>query len=323
VPICHLTCWWDFVVQGTVANFTGLRREGDPTLRDRHRLIIGPWSHQPGATAPGAGAVSYGPAERRAYHDLIADWYDVEFHGSDAAGLADGPVHAYVVNENSWRSFSDWPPPEATPLELYLDSGGAANWVRGDGRLAAVTPRAGTPSHFEYDPRDPVMSISDWSTRAVDRSVLDHRRDILVYRSEPLDRELLLMGSATCVLWAATDAVETDFTATLVEERPDGLAIGLATGIVRTRFLDGYDRVVRLEPGTPYELVIELSPVGVRLAPGTRIRLDISSSDFPNFDRNHNTGHEYWADAELRVARQTVFNDSERPSRLVVDVLAL
>jgi uncharacterized protein len=168
-----------------------------------------------------------------------------------------------------------------------------------------------------------VPSLSDWSTRAVDQSVLDGRRDILVYASEPLEHDLLVVGDVTCILWAATDGVETDFTAKVVEVRPDGLAIALSAGILRTRFLDGYDQVVRLEPETPYELTIELGPVGVRLLRGSRIRLDISSSDFPNFDRNHNTGRDYWADAELRPAQQTVYGDVAHPSRLVVNVLEL
>jgi uncharacterized protein len=308
VPVCQLTGWWDYVVQGTVANFVGLRRDGDRALE--HRLVVGPWSHQPGATAPGDGAVSYGPAERAEYHDLIADWYD-EVLGADAR--PERPVRAYVLNENAWRTFADWPPPEAEPLELFLD----------EDALAPAPPERGAPREYVYDPHDPVMSISDWSTRAVDRAVLDHRRDILVYRTDPLDGELLLAGAAHCELWVTSDAVETDFTAKLVEERPGGPAIGLATGIVRTRYLEGYHRVVRLQPGTPRRIVIELSPVGVRLARGTRLRLEISSSDFPNFDRNHNTGGAFWADAELRPARQTVFSDADRPSRLVLDVLPL
>jgi uncharacterized protein len=320
VPVCHLTGWWDFVIDGTVANFTGLRRDGDRSVRERHRLVIGPWSHQPGATAPGGGAVSYGPAERVAYHDLIADWYDLALDGD---GPGDAPVRAFILNEDRWREFSDWPPPGARELELFLDSRGAANGARGDGRLTPRTQPDGVPSRFAYDPRDPVMSITDWATRAVDRSVLDHRRDVLVYRTEPLEDELLLVGDASVVLWVATDAVETDFTAKLVEERRAGPAVGLATGILRTRYLDGYDRVLRLEPGRPYELTIDLSPIGILLRRGTRLRLDISSSDFPNFDRNHNTGRDYWADAELRIARQTVFNDAERPSRLRVHALPL
>jgi uncharacterized protein len=312
VPVCHVTGWWDFVIRGGVADFASLRRNGDPALRDRHRLVIGPWSHEPGALARGTGAVSYGSAERLEYHDVIADFYDLELHGEDPGALGSAPVKAYVLNEDRWRHFDDWPPPEGRAHELFLD---------GDGLAAA--PGAGAPRSFTYDPRDPVPSLSDWSTRAVDQSVLDGRRDILVYASEPLEHDLLVVGDVACTLWAATDGVETDFTAKLVEVRPDGLAIALSAGILRTRFLDGYDQVVRLEPGTPYELTIELGPVGVRLLRGSRIRLDISSSDFPNFDRNHNTGRDYWADAELRPAQQTVYGDVAHPSRLVVNVLQL
>jgi putative CocE/NonD family hydrolase len=318
VPVCHVTGWWDMVVRGTVANFQGLTGAGDPALRERHRLIIGPWSHEPGALAAGTGAVSYGADERTAYHDLIADWYDFSLFGEDPGELGASRVKAFVLNENRWRHFDCWPPADAEPLELHLDSGGAG----GPGRLSAGEPASGVPRSFEYDPRDPVMSSNDWATRAVDQSPLDHRADVLAYLSEPLSQDLVLVGDVSCVLWAATDGVETDFTAKLVEVRPDGPAIALTRGMLRTRFLHGYDRVTRLEPGRPTELRIELGPVGVRLRAGSRIRLDVSSSDFPNFDRNHNTGRDFWSDPELRTARQTIFNDREHPSRLIVPVLA-
>jgi hypothetical protein len=306
VPVCHVTGWWDFVVRGTIANFQGLTRGGDG-----HRLIIGPWSHEPGALAPGTGAVSYGPDERMAYHDVIADWYDFALRGDDPGELAEAPVKAFVLNDNRWRSFDAWPPPGAEPLELYLDAD----------RLSAGEPATAGTRTFDYDPRDPVMSNSDWSTRAVDQSPLDHRRDVLRYTSEPLADDLLLAGDVACVLWAATDGFETDFTAKLVELRPGGPAIALCRGILRTRFVHGYDTIARLEPGRPYELAIELGPVCVRLRAGSQLRLDVSSSDFPNFDRNHNTGRDFWSDPTLRTARQTMFSGREHPSRLIVPVL--
>jgi putative CocE/NonD family hydrolase len=138
--------------------------------------------------------------------------------------------------------------------------------------------------------------------------------------SEALDRSLLVIGDASCTLWVSSDAPETDFTAKLVEVQPDGVSIELATGILRTRFLHGYESAVRLDPGTAYELTISLGPVGVRFLPGSRIRVDISSSDFPNFDRNHNTGADYWSDIELRPARQTVYSDAQRPAYLTLPV---
>jgi putative CocE/NonD family hydrolase len=273
--------------------------------------VIGPWSHEPGALAPGTGAVGFGPVERADYHDLIADWYDLALHGDDPGDLGGAPVKAFVLNEDCWHTFAAWPPPESAPRELYLDGE----------RLSADVAGAPAPRSFDYDPRDPVMSLSDWSTRAVDQAPLDHRRDVLRYLSEPLDADLMLVGDVACVLWAASDGSETDFTAKLVEVRPDGPAIALCQGILRTRFLHGYDTVTRLEPGRPYELTIELGPVGVLLCAGSRLRLDVSSSDFPNFDRNHNTGRDFWSDPTLRTARQAIFTDREHPSRLIVPVL--
>ena len=311
VPICHVTGWWDFVVRGTIANFRGVTGAADSALAGRHRLVIGPWSHEPGALAPGTGAVSYGPDERAAYHDVIADWYDFALLGDDPGGLAEASVKAFVLNDNQWRSFEAWPPPGAEPRELHLD---------GD-RLAADPSASRAPRSFDYDPRDPLMSMSDWSTRAVDQAPLDHRHDVLRYMSSPLGEDLLLAGDVTCVLWAASDGWETDFTAKLVEVRADGPAISLCHGILRTRFMHGYDTVARLEPGRPYEFAIELGPIAVRVQAGSRLRLDISSSDFPNFDRNHNTGRDFWSDPTLRTARQTVFNDREHPSRVIVPVL--
>jgi hypothetical protein len=320
-PVCHLTGWWDYVCRGTVAHYTGLRERGAANLRGQHRLVIGPWSHRTGRSAAGDGAIDYGPAEHVFYHDEIADWYDYALNGEDPGGYGRGQVKIFILNENQWCWLDTWPADQTTPTRFFLHSNGAANTPHGDGRLSRDEPPAtAKPSEYVYDPRDPVISLSDWSSRAIDQSVHDQRQDVLVYESEPLDRSLLVIGDASCTLWVATDAPETDFTAKLIEVRPDGLSVELAWGIIRTRYLDGYDSVVRLEPGTPRELTIGLGPVGVRFAPGSRIRLDISSSDFPNFDRNHNTGADYWSDAELRPARQTVFSDRQRPACLTLPV---
>jgi uncharacterized protein len=321
VPVAHLTGWWDYVCRGTVAHFTGLRERGAAALGERHRLVIGPWSHRTGRSAAGTGAVDYGPAEHVYYHDEIADWYDYALKGEDPGSYGRGAVKLFVLNENRWRSFGSWPVPGATGTRFYLHSQGKANTPHGDGRLSAAEPGAGAqPSRYVYDPRDPVLSLSTWSSRAIDQSVNDRRDDILVYASDPLPRGLLVIGDAACTLWVSTDAPETDFTVKLVEIRPDGRSIELAAGVARTRFLRGYESAVRLEPGEPVELTVSLGPVGVRFEPGSRIRLDISSSDFPNFDRNHNTGADYWSDAELRPARQAVYSDARRAAWLTLPV---
>ena len=321
VPVCHLTGWWDYVCRGTVAHYTGLRERGAAALRDQHRLTIGPWSHRTGRSAAGGGAVDYGPAEYVHYHDEIADWYDYALKDEDPGLYRRGVVKIFVLNENRWRWLDSWPTDQAQDTQFFLHSRGSANTPRGDGRLSMDEPSsAAKPSLYIYNPSDPVISLSDWSSRAIDQSVHDRRQDILVYVSEPLERSLLVIGNPSCTLWVSSDAPETDFTAKLVEVRPDGLSVELATGISRTRFMDGYGSVVRLEPGTPYQLTLDLGPVGVRFEPGSRIRLDISSSDFPNFDRNHNTGADFWSDPELRPARQTVYSDARLPSHLTLPV---
>ena len=167
------------------------------------------------------------------------------------------------------------------------------------------------------------MSLMDLSAQAAvrDQSPLDVREDILVYTTPPLDRPVTVIGPVTLKLWVASSAPETDFTAKLIDVRPDGLAVNLSYGIMRTSYREGYDEPKPMEPGTPYELTIRLGPTGIRFGEGHRIRLDVASSDFPNFDRNHNTGADFWSDSELRVARQTVFHDRERPSRLLLSVV--
>ena len=154
-----------------------------------------------------------------------------------------------------------------------------------------------------------------------DQRVLDHRRDVLIYQTEPQDSPIEVTGVPQFTLYASSSARDTDFTAKLIDVHPNGLAVNLSYGIMRTSYRSGYENPAPMQPGQPYEFTINLGPTGIRFGEGHRIRLDIASSDFPNFDRNHNTGADFWSDAELRVAHQTVFHDKTRPSRLVLPVI--
>jgi putative CocE/NonD family hydrolase len=167
------------------------------------------------------------------------------------------------------------------------------------------------------------MSIMGLDSQAMpsDQAPLDRRMDVLVYQTAPLMRDMTAVGPIVCHLWAASDALDTDFTVKLCEVGKDGVAINLTYGIVRARYRFGYDKEVMLDPGVPHEFVITMLPVGIKFLIGSRIRLDVSSSDFPNYDRNHNTGRDYWSDPELRVARQTIFHDLNMPSRIVLPVV--
>ena len=183
--------------------------------------------------------------------------------------------------------------------------------------------RARSSDQFTYDPRDPVMSLMHQNSQSIpmDQSPNDHRHDVLVYETEPMTEDLDVIGPVRLKLWASTDAPETDFTAKLAIVHEDGLCVNLTYGIIRTSYRDGYDRTAFTRPNTPYLYDIKLNPVGCRFLKGQRIRLYVSSSDFPNFDRNHNTGNPYYSDTELRVAHQRVFHTEEMASCLVLPVV--
>ena len=154
-----------------------------------------------------------------------------------------------------------------------------------------------------------------------DQRALDGRRDILIYSTPPLEKPVEVTGPVTLKLWAASSAADTDFVAKLIDVWPNGFAQEVCYGIVRARYRDSYDAPSLLRPGEAYELTVRLNPTSNLFRPGHRIRLDVSSSDFPNFDRNHNTGGKDYAEATLVSAVQTVFHDASRPSRLVLPVI--
>jgi putative CocE/NonD family hydrolase len=255
---------------------------------------------------------------------MIGRWYDYQFKGLDNGMADEEPVQIWVLGENKWRGESGWPLKRAVDTQYYLRSGGNANTVWGDGSLGTEPP--GTDERHDtyvYDPRDPLMSLmrEDAQAAPVDQSPHDHRQDVLVYQTPPLEHDLELVGPVKLVLHAATDGPDTDWTAKLAVVFEDGLAINLTYGIMRAQHREGYDNPKLLEPGRAYDYEIKLNPIGCLFKKGQRIRLYVSSSDFPNFDRNHNNGRDYWSDSELRPARQSVFHDAARPSHLVLPVI--
>ncbi len=324
VPTCSLTGWWDRLI-GTVDMFAGLVANGPEAVRGEHRLIIGPWGHNVGNMGQRQGPLDFGPGMTDTYADVIARWYDYRLKGIDDGMGSEPPVKLFVVGRNEWRYEEEWPPEQAQSTEFFLHSEGKANTVSGDGVLSTNEPGEERPDSYTYDPRDPVMSLMDADAQAAprDQAPNDGRADVLVYQTPPLEQEVEVIGPMVLKLWASTSAPDTDFTAKLIDVHPDGLAVNLTYGIVRARYREGYNRPELLEPGRPHEFTIRLNPVGVRFLKGHRIRLDVSSSDFPNFDRNHNTGADFWSDAEFRAARQTLYHDRERPSRLVLPLMPL
>ena len=322
VPTCQLTGWYDRLI-GTIDNFTGMVKEGPESLRNQHRLIVGPWGHNSNNLTRSQGPIDFGADADTTYPQEVARWYDYRFKGIDNGVESEPSVKLFIMGENRWRFEHEWPLARTQYTEFFLHSDGSANTVRGDGVLSVSEPGDEPPDVYDYDPKDPVMSLMGIDAQAAprDQSPLNGREDILVYQTPPLQEDIEVTGPVTLKLWGASSAPDTDFTAKLIDVHPNGLAVNLTYGIMRARYRNGYDNPSLIEPGQPYEYTIRLNPTGILFRRGHRIRIDVSSSDFPNFDRNHNTGADFWSDTELRVAHQTVFHNAEYPSRLILPII--
>jgi putative CocE/NonD family hydrolase len=301
-------------------------RGGSERARQGQRLVVGPWAH--GSTYgpyPDHSFASFAPNDALDVAGLQLRFFGRRLRG-DANGLDDEPpVRIFVMGENRWREEDDWPLARARETSWYL---------RGSGRLTQAGPGEEEPDDYVYDPRDPVPTVGGptslpakmmkTNSGPLDQRRLASRLDVLVYATDVLEQSLEVTGPLTVVLHAATDGRDTDFVAKVVDLRPDGEAVILAEGVVRTRFRDGFDREHLPEPGLPHEYTIDLAATSNVFLRGHRICLLVTSSSFPRFDRNPNTGNPLGVDGpgDLRPARQTIFHDGARPSRLVLPLVS-
>ncbi len=327
VPALHVGGWYDIFLSGTVKNFTGLRDgAGSDTARAAQKLIIGPWTHMPWApeTASSVGV------EPTIVDDLQLRWFN-HFLKGEETGVLDSPVSLFVMGAEEWRDYPDWPPPGTTPERWFLHSGGRANSRFGDGSLSLATPGDEPPDVFTTDPLYPAPRAGGHSCclgfvapmGPADQRGAEEFNAILVYTSEPLPQPLELIGDVTVTLFAATSTRDADWAARLCEVFPDGRSVNLQEGIVRGRYRESLSAPTLLEPDAVYQYDIMLGPVGVRIAPGNCLRLTISGSDFPQWDRNLNTGGDLFAEGPTTsvVATQTVLHDAAHPSHLTCSVV--
>ena len=249
-------------------------------------------------------------------NQTLLRWFDHWLKDTDT-GIMDGPpVSVFTLGENRWQSLADWPPPKMQLVNWYLHSGGA---------LSPVPPGEEPPDTYTYDPADPVPTLGG-NNLIIDMGVQDQRpvedrADVLVYTSAVLTEPLEITGPITVELWASSSAVDTDFTAKLVDVRPDGYAMNLQDGIIRARYRDSASDPKPMEPNTPYRFVIDLWATSNVFEPGHRVRLEISSSNFPRFDRNLNTGQAFGEGSVGIAAAQTIFHQTDRPSCVVLPIL--
>ncbi len=325
VPALHLTGWYDTLLNGTLRNYVGLRAHaGTDTARRYQRLIVGPWTHaRPSRNSTKVGDVDFGPDAGFDSEDLMVRWFDYWMKGGDAAVVHDAPVRIFVMGENTWRDEQEWPLARARATEYFLHSGGSANTLDGNGRLTTSPAGDERPDKYVYDPWEPVPTgaLAGYSRIPADQRPIEGRRDVLVYTTDALAADLEVTGPVALRLWIASSARDTDFTAKLVDVFPDGTARALNDGILRARYRDSKTTPTLLTPNQPVELTIDLGATSNLFRAGHRIRLDVTSSNFPRFDRNPNTGGVFGEDTELRRADQQVFHDATHPSRVILPVV--
>ncbi|HEY1376286.1 MAG TPA: CocE/NonD family hydrolase [Gemmataceae bacterium] len=316
VPNLDVVGWFDHC-NGDMRLYRTMVREGRTEVaRTGQRLVVGPWGHVTRGQRK-FGAIDFGPDAVVSVRDLELRWFDHWLKGKADLGP---PVRIFVMGANRWRDEREWPPARAERHELFLAGGGRANTPAGDGRLVARSSAEALSDRYRYDPRDPVPSLyrPGLYTVPADQRPLATRRDILVYQTEPLAEPLEVTGNPEVELYAASSAPDTDFFARLIDVAPDGLARDVAMGMVRARYRTSPEASELLRPGRVYRFSIRLSATANLFLVGHRLRLDVTSSDFPNYDRNHNTPHDQNADATLAVAEQAVWHGGPHPSKLIL-----
>ena len=337
VPALFITGWYDLLLHETVQMFqawvAGTRTE---EARARTKLIIGPWHHGNLGSGLPFGDVDFGPDAGIDQAGLHLRWFDQRLRGIDTGIDDEPPVRIFTMGENVWRFETEWPPAHMQYRKFFLHGAGRANSLFGDGRMSFDLCAPEEPvDEFVYDPENPVptlggniMAIRGTVAGPVDRRPVERRDDILVYDTEVLAEDLEITGSPLVTLWAASDAQDTDFAATVCDVHPDGRAVVVCEGLVRTRFnQEKQNRAASLENPTLAEpdriskYTVKLWHTSMVFEAGHRVRLELTSSNFPRFDRNPNTGHALGADAELRVARNRVYHNKEYPTHLTLPVV--
>lgn len=327
VPSLGVASWHSpFELRGSIEHFLGMSgRAKTPEARRRQRLIIGPWTHFVNASER-AGGRRFGKQSIIDLPTLQLRWFARWLKGEQNGVDQEAPVKVFVMGADKWRDAPTWPPPDIVATPFYLHSRGAANTVGGDGTLDRHAPVAEEPvDRYRYDPEHPVtFELSDLAPDEqlyADRRAMERRADVLVYTTAPLTADLEITGPVVATLWAATSAVDTDFVVTLLDVAADGHARPLTWGIVRGRYLRGHETPTLLEPHRVHEWPVDLWATAHVFKAGHAIRVEITSSLFPFFGRNHNTGKPPAEDDTFVVAAQSVHHAPTRPSRVTLPVV--
>ena len=337
VPVFIRCGWFDVYPDGTFRLWKGMTEHGKTEkARKNQKVLMGPWTHaEPAGTR--LGDLDFGSHSYIESAEEEKRWFDYWLKGIENGVTEEPPIKIFVMGKNEWRFEDDWPLARTQFTPYYLHSEGHANSVQGDGTLSPQAPGEEQPDHYDYDPDNPVPSIggnlstASWAwteggdnpivAGPVDQRVLERRDDVLVYTTGVLERDVEVTGPLEVVLYAASSALDTDFTARLVDVYPSSRALVLAEGIIRARYRNGFEKTELLKPGEVNRYSIQLYPTSNVFLKGHRIRVDISSSNFPRFSRNLNTGEDVATGTRMQLAHQTVLHSSAYPSHIVLPII--
>ncbi|HEU5379548.1 MAG TPA: CocE/NonD family hydrolase [Ktedonobacteraceae bacterium] len=325
IPVLHISGWYDDEQIGTPLNYIGMTTRGaTPEARSSQRLLMGPWGHNVNASSK-VGEIDFGGQAVIDLHGETARWFDRWLRGIEPSE-ATAPVRIFIMGENTWRDEQEWPLARTIWKPFYLRSNGRANSRFGDGKLAVLPPETDEPADgYTYDPGNPTPFITDAISSQVggpdDYTAIQRRDDVLVYETAPIYQDIEVTGPVRVDLYASSSAPDTDFMAMLIDIWPNGFRQRLCDGMVRARFRDGMEQPGPIEPGKIYKYSIDCWNTAQVFKAGHRICLQISSSAFPKYDRNLNTGADLGLTSEFTGAEQRIYHDAEHPSAVVLPVI--
>jgi putative CocE/NonD family hydrolase len=328
VPSLTIAAWYDIFLGGSLRNYIGLKLHGaNEDARRGQRLLVTIGGHA--GAGRKVGDVDFGPTAPFDEDEVTLAWYDHLFKNVANDFASPKPVRIFVLGANQWREEDDWPLARAHATKYFLHSAGKANSASGDGNLNLTAPRTEGPDQYVYDPANPAPTIGGplccdaehLEPGPRDQRPVEARPDVLVYSTTALAQDLEVTGPVQLELFAKSSAVDTDFTAKLVDVWPNGVAQNLTEGIVRARYRSSQEKPELMNPGEVYKFTIDLWSTSNVFLKGHKLRLEISSSNFPRFDRNSNAGHEAGGTSKPAMATNTIFHDSEYGSVLILPIV--
>jgi len=315
-PALNIGGWYDVFLRSTIGSYQSMTRQAaSETARQGQRMLIGPWPHGWNQSST-VGDLDFGADAVIGAENILLEWFD---HWLKNGPAPEGkPIRIFVMGENAWREEDQWPLASTVYTDYFLHE---------DGSLAPTAQAgAGGELQYTYDPADPTPTlggnIMETTLRGPrDQRPLDERQDIARFLTEPFAEETEITGPLSAEIHASTSAPDTDFMVKLVVVKPDGFSFNLVDGVIRARYRQGFEQQRLLQPGTVYRYRIDLWATSYLLAPGDRLRLDVTSSNYPRLARNLNTGAPFAKTREIQVARQTIHMSERYPSRLILPVI--